>query len=86
MSLLDLIFTALFGLLGGLVALIPEWEVPASITGAAADLGATLGGLNGVVPIATLGAALVAVIGFRVFILAFDLVVWVYGKIPAKFT
>ena len=86
MSLLDLIFMALFGLLGGLVALIPEWDMPGSISTAFADLGGTLGSLNGVVPIATLGAALGALIAFRVFIMAFDLVVWVYGKIPAKFT
>lgn len=86
MSLVDLIFAAMFGLLGGVLSLIPEYELPSSVLSAFEGFGSALGGMNGVVPVGTLGAALVAVVGFRLFLLVWDLVVFVYGKIPLKFT
>lgn len=82
----DAIIGLLFSLLSGLVALFPAWSLPAGLTDFGAGLGARLAGVNEVIPVATIGVVLSAIVSAWVFTGAVQLVVFVYRLIPGKLT
>jgi len=84
--ILDAIIGLVVTLLTGLLGMIPAYSLPDSILSAGATIGETVGTINGVVPIVTMGACLAALIGVRMFIWIWQLVVFIYDKIPAKAT
>jgi hypothetical protein len=82
----DAVVSVLMGFLTGVLSLLPSWELPASFAAFGPELGAKIDAFNGVLPVVTLGQCLAAMVGFRLFVLAWGLVVWLYDKIPFKAT
>lgn len=85
-----MITAAVFGfgllLVGGLLGMVPAFALPESVTSAGASVGGTLGSVNGIFPVVTLGACLAAVLALWVFVNAWGLIVMVYDRIPFKAT
>jgi hypothetical protein len=83
--IIDAIVIALKTVLNGFLALIPEYELPA-MGDFGSTLGASVGAINGYFPVVTLGVCLLTILGVRVFIGLFNVLVFVYGLIPFKAT
>lgn len=83
--ILDLIVAIVLGLLTGVLALIPAYDMP-SMSGFGSSLGSNIGALNGYFPVITLGVSLLLIIGARVMVFAFDTAIKLYELIPLKFT
>lgn len=84
--ILDLIVGVLLALVTGIIGLLPSFTLPGSMSDFGTGFGSSLSTLNGLFPVVTLGVCLAAVLGVRLFIAAFNLVVFVYKLIPLKFT
>lgn len=85
----DAIVGLVLGALRAMLALIPDWQPPVTSTGEdslAFQIGQTAGMLSGYFPIVALGAALTAVLGFRVVLTAWTSAVFVYDRLPFKAT
>lgn len=80
--ILDLLVSGALTLLTGLLGLFPAYDLPGSMTSLGSELGAAVAGLNGVVPVVTIGVCLGIVLAARLFIAGVALVQWVYGLIP----
>lgn len=81
----DLIIGALLALVEGVLSLFPTFTAPtlAPIGGA---IGSALSTAAGWFPVATLGACLAAVFAVRLFMVGFNVVMWVYRQFPFKGT
>lgn len=84
--IVDAIIGVLLSLFTGVIGLLPSWQVPSSITDLGGTLGGALSGLNGVFPVGTLGLCLAMMVGCRLFVFAWGLIVWVYRLVPFKLT
>lgn len=85
-----MIFDAIVGVLSavleGVFALLPTMSLPAGLVESSGGVGAVAAGLNGIVPVQTLGGCLVAVLAVRLFIALWAVVVWIYDRFPFKAT
>lgn len=81
----DAIVAILLGLLEGVLALIPAYDLPelGDLTG---GLGSALAAANGVFPVTTIGTCLMVLLGLRVLIGGWWLITFVYDRIPFKMT
>lgn len=81
----DAIIQLVIGIFTGILGLLPGYEVPDF-----GDFGSMVGsglGVAGVFfPVPVLGWCLVTILGFRVFMVAWSVVVWIYDKLPFKFS
>lgn len=84
--ILDLIVKAAVSLFKALLALFPAYSLPDQVKGLGDTIGSAVAGLNGVVPVVTIGACLAVVLAARVFLFLVGLLVWVYNLIPFKAT
>lgn len=84
--IIDAIVKVVTALLTGILGLVPAYTLNGSFTSAGAGLGSALGAINGVFPVGTLGACLGVVLSARLFMLAWNLIVFIYDKFPAKAT
>lgn len=84
--ILDAIIGLLVSFLTAVFSLFPAYSLPGSMTALGSSIGSALNGAGQFFPIGTLGICIGAIVGARVFILGWALVVWLYTKIPAKFT
>jgi hypothetical protein len=86
LSILDLIIKAVVGIFTGILALLPDVTLPSSVTAWSSSIGSGFGAANAFFPLTTLGLCIAAVIAVRLLLSAYSLVVWLYEKIPFKFT
>lgn len=82
----DTIVAILVAVFEGILALLPTMALPAAIMQNASAVGQTAAGLNGVLPVTTLGLCLAVVVAVRLFILLWAVVVWIYERFPFKAT
>lgn len=82
----DLFMSLISTVLTGALSLVPEWEFPSSWAGGAASLGSSAGSVNGIFPVVTLAVVCGALLLLRMLLFAWDLIVFVYDRIPLKFT
>lgn len=67
---------------GAVLGLVPQWEPPTeALAASSSSLGASAARANGYFPVVTLGACLVLVLGFKVFLIVWRLVVFIYHQI-----
>lgn len=78
----DAILTILFGVIEGVLALLPSWSW--SLGGSGAAVGEALATANGLFPVVTLGACLLALVALRGVLVAVALIAWVWDKVPFK--
>lgn len=84
--IVDLIVTTLLAVLEGFISLFPAWELPASLTTFGTSIGASLGTINGIFPVVTLGVCLAAILLCWLFIIGFQALVFIYRLVPFKAT
>lgn len=84
--IIDALVRIVFGILTGFLGLFPAYALPGSMTSLGQRLGNAVSTANGIFPVQTLGICIGVMLGAHLFILLWALVVWVYTKIPAKFT
>lgn len=81
------IIDSISGVLTGLLALLPLWEFPATATrSVAAEIGQKAAWGNGYFPLTHLMIAVGIFVGFRSFGAIWTVIVWIYDRIPLKFT
>ena len=84
--ILDLLVKAVVTIFTGLLGLVPAYSPDSTFSTAGASLGATVSAANGVFPVVTLGACIGALVLARLFLVGWELVVFIYDRIPGKFT
>lgn len=82
--IVDACIKIVVALLTGIFGLLPAFSFADSLWSAGANLGGSLSTVNGVIPVATLGEALGLVMGTRAFMFVWDVVVFIYDRIPFK--
>lgn len=82
--ILDALAAVAVSIITAVLQLVPAYDPGNGITSAGSGFGATLGAGNAVFPIGTLAACLSVMIGLRVFIFLWDLIVSVYKLFPFK--
>lgn len=80
-----MIVTLMLTVLTGVMGLLPTYSPP-SFDGLGTTLGQGLAAANALFPITVLGWCLGVVVGVRVFLLAWDAIIWLYRLIPLKAT
>ena len=87
MSLVDLLIAAVVGVLTAVLGWLPTWSPPTqAVTDTAGAVGSGLAWANNYFPVVDVFAAVGLVIGFRVLVSAWHVLVWVYDRIPFKAT
>lgn len=84
--IIDAIVNILFAVLQGVLGLLPVLDLPAGLTVSASGLGDGLATANTFFPVTTLGTCLGIVLAVRLFLFAWDFLVWLYDKVPFKAT
>lgn len=83
----DVFITVLVGLFGGILAALPEYTLPPELTqDFPVDVATYVSWANGYFPVYHAGIALGVLLGVRLLMTAWTVVVWVYEKFPFKFT
>lgn len=80
-----MIVTLLLTVLTSALGLLPTYDPP-DFGDLGTSLGSALAAANALFPITTLGACLAVIVGFRLFLLVWDAIVWLYRLIPLKAT
>lgn len=80
-----MIVTLMLTVLTGVLGLLPTYSPPA-FDGLGTTLGEGLAAANALFPVTTVGVCLGIVFGVRVFLLAWDAIIWLYRLIPLKAT
>lgn len=80
--IIDAIVNGALLVLTGIMSLFPGYTLGGSFTSLGGGLGGSLAQVSGVVPVATIGLCIVALVGVKVFLAGVALVQWVYGLIP----
>lgn len=80
--ILTFLIDALLSVVQGLFSVLPTWSVDTSQMDTAKTVGLTAGSLNGWFPETFLFACLAVVLGVRLFMFAWNGLVWLYGLIP----
>lgn len=84
--IVDVLIGLMVSMFTGVIGLLPAWAPPDSITNFGESVGSAVAGVNGVFPVVTLGICIAMMIGVRLFVLAWGLLIWVYKLVPFKFT
>jgi len=84
--ILDALIGLVVGLFTGILGLIPAYSPDARLSSFGTSLGSSVAGLDGVFPVVALGACIGIVLAVRLFIAAWDLLVFLYHAIPFKAT
>lgn len=82
----DAIVGVLLSLVTGLLGLVPAFQLPNSMMSFGANVGTRAAALDDILPITAIGVCFVILIGVRLFIGAFQLIVFVWELIPFKAT
>jgi hypothetical protein len=85
--IVDLLLGALVAMMRGILDLVPVWELDAAALATSGQtVGSFAGMLSGYFPVATLAFSLLTILGFKVFMSGWRLIVFVYDKLPFKMT
>lgn len=84
--IIDAIVGILFGIIKGLLGLLPVLDLPAGLVVSASGLGDGLATANTFFPVTTLGTCIGIVLAVRLFVFGWDFLVWLYEKLPFKMT
>jgi hypothetical protein len=82
----DAIAKLLVAVVKGVMGLFPAYEMPSGLASLGDSIGGSLAGVSAVFPVGTVGVCLALLIGARIILSVFNLVVFVYQLIPLKFT
>lgn len=80
-----MIVTLMLTVLTGALGLLPTYDPP-DFGSLGTALGSGLASANALFPVTTLGVCLAVVLGFRLFLLVWDAIIWLYRLIPLKAT
>lgn len=80
----DLIFAFLRSVVTALLTLIPSYDLPASVSNLGGDLGGAVAGANAFFPVEHVGICIGLVVGVRAFLMLWDVLVWLYDRLPFK--
>lgn len=84
--LIDAIMSVLIGAFTAILSFLPEYSLPSSIVTAGASLGSSLSTVNGIVPLGTMAACILALLGVKLYLFVWSAVVFIYDRIPFKAT
>lgn len=85
--ILDAIALLLKAVVNGFLGMLPSFGIPGGLTGLASAVANGLGTLGAFgFPVGALGISIGAYLAVEVFVNLWSLIVWVYAKVPFKFT
>lgn len=82
----DLIFSFLASVLTAFLTLIPAYDLPPEVRNLGADIGGAVAGANAFFPVVHVGICIGLVIAARIFLALWDLLVFIYDRVPFKAT
>lgn len=82
----DAIVLVLKTVFEGVLGLLPTMSLPAGLTDSMAGIGTRAAALDGIVPVYVLGVCIAAVIGVKLALLAWGVIVFIYDRFPFKAT
>lgn len=82
----DFLMGVIFGLAQAFIDLLPEWAPPAEAMDEATMTGSYTSTANGYFPVVILAVCLLAIVGYRVVLTLWRLVLFIYEHFPFKAT